>query len=178
MKQPMLDAKGERMLELLAQGASNGLVAKRMGYTEGTMRVYLCHLYRKLGVANKTEAVVWYLGRARDRERAEELAPRGLPEDLFGEMALQEGLYAALGVMSRFVGPHGRMWEVAMRLKGEEIDAPMLSRRDLSRGLWDGLLKADWTYAKRIHDEGRAERLALDSPSDAVLLAAMLQAGG
>ena len=51
MKDKALNAKGERMLELLAQGASNRLVAKRMGHTEGTMRVYLHNLYKKIGVA-------------------------------------------------------------------------------------------------------------------------------
>ena len=39
-------------------------LAKELGYQEGTMRVYLHNLYRKIGVGNKTEAVIWYLKRS------------------------------------------------------------------------------------------------------------------
>ena len=73
------------------------------------MRVYLHNLYRKLGVANKTEAVVWYLQRTGisvPREGVSEpvaVASRRAGHDLFGEMPLDESLYAALGVMSAFV---------------------------------------------------------------------------
>jgi DNA-binding NarL/FixJ family response regulator len=67
MKDAWMDAKSERMLELLAEGSPSRVIARQMGYQEGTMRVYLHKLYKKIGVANKTEAVIWYLNRGRAR---------------------------------------------------------------------------------------------------------------
>lgn len=168
------------MLELLARGSSNRDVARNMGYQEGTMRVYLHHLYRKLGVANKTEAVIWYLKRALPEQDgdAEALGGDGAPSDLFGDMALREDLYTALGVMGAFIGPYGRVWEVGVRLKGDEIDEELHARRERSRRLWKALLKGDWAHGKRSYDADSGSALLLDAPSDAVLLASLLLLGG
>ena len=65
MKGHTLDARNQLMLELLAEGASARIVARKLGYSEGTTRVYLHNLYRAIGVRNKTEAVIWHLGRVR-----------------------------------------------------------------------------------------------------------------
>ncbi|HUQ28243.1 MAG TPA: helix-turn-helix transcriptional regulator [Usitatibacter sp.] len=180
MRENSIDAKHQRMLELLAQGATSRIMARQMGYQEGTMRVYLHNLYRRIGVANKTEAVVWYLGRERSREdvKAVESAQRAGSGDLVGDMALEEDLMAALGVMSHFIGPYGRIWEVAQRIEGNELDAKALERRARGRMLWRALLKGDWAYGKRTYDTDAGTSLAMDSPSDAVLLAALLLAGG
>ena len=72
MKDFVIDTRSQRMLELLAQGAGSKLIAKELGYQDGTMRVYLHNLYRKIGVANKTEAVIWFLKRGGSSERAGE----------------------------------------------------------------------------------------------------------
>jgi DNA-binding CsgD family transcriptional regulator len=180
MKDTAIDARGERMLELLARGSSNRDVARQMGYREGTMRVYLHHLYRKLGVANKTEAVVWYLRRVLPTDAAspEPSGAGSLSSDLFGDMALREDLYAALGVMGAFIGPYGRVWEVGVRLKGDEIDEELHTRRERSRLLWKALLKGDWAYGKRAYDADAGAGLLVDAPSDGVLLASMLLLGG
>jgi len=180
MKDTAIDAKNQRMLELLAQGATSRIMARQMGYQEGTMRVYLHNLYRRIGVANKTEAVVWYLNRERSREdvKAVESAQRAGSGDLFGDMAVEEDLFAALGVMSQLIGPYGRIWEVAQRIEGNEVDAKALERRARARLLWRALLKGDWAYGKRAYDADAGAALVMDSPSDAVLLAALLLAGG
>ena len=180
MKDAVIDAKNQRMLELLAEGSTSRVIAKQMGYQEGTMRVYLHNLYRRIGVANKTEAVVWYLNREKSRDdmKAEKSAQRTTTGDLFGDMALEEDLLASLGVMSQLVGPYGRVWEVAQRLEGTELDAKMLERRARARLLWRALLKGDWAYGKRIYDADMGAAVSLDSPSDAVLLAVLLVAGG
>src|ERR1700733_13423634 len=65
MKAVALEARGQRMLELLAEGASARVIARKLGYSEGTTRVYLHNLYRVIGVRNKTEAVIWHLNRTR-----------------------------------------------------------------------------------------------------------------
>ena len=75
MKDTAIDAKNQRMLELLTQGGTSRIIARQMGYQEGTMRVYLHNLYRRIGVANKTEAVVWYLNRERSREGVKPVQP-------------------------------------------------------------------------------------------------------
>ena len=43
-----LDARDRRMLELLAEGASARVVARKMHYSEGTIRVYLHNLYKTI----------------------------------------------------------------------------------------------------------------------------------
>lgn len=185
MKIDTLDARSRRMLDLLSEGASIRTVAQEMGYSEGTMRVYLHNLYKAIGVRNKTEAVIWYLNKSVPPQAVKATpapavaAPAAVrAEETFGDMALREGLYAALGIMSTFVGPHGRTWEAAARLKGEEVDAKTGARAALSRQLWRALLQADAAFAKALHDEGVGERLAYEAPSDAVLMAALLLIGG
>ena len=180
MKELGIDAKNQRMLELLAQGSTSRVIAKQMGYQEGTMRVYLHNLYRRIGVANKTEAVVWYLNRERTREdvKAVESAQKPGTGDLFGDMAVEEDLYTALGVMSHFVGPYSRIWEVGQRIAGAESDPKVNERRARARLLWRALLRGDWAYAKRIHDVDQGAGLVLDSPSEAGMLVCLLLAGG
>ncbi len=184
-----LEPKNRQMLELLVQGASARAVARKMGYSEGTTRVYLHHLYRAIGVKNKTEAVIWYLARRRGEEparpapapvaRVNGAAPAADASDAsFGDLALREGLLAALGAMASFLGPYGRLWEASLKLKGEVVDEGRMERRARARLLWRALLAGDFPYAKGLHDEGVAERMALESPSEAALLACMLLLGG
>jgi DNA-binding CsgD family transcriptional regulator len=183
MKGSAIDARDERMLELLATGASNRDVAEQLGYQEGTIRVYLSNLYKKIGVSNKTEAVVWLLSR-RDTAQAAAAAAaepshaESSSGDVLGDMALQENLFATLGVMAAFIGPYSRVWEVGMRLKGNEIDDQARFRRQRSRLLWRALLSGDWVYGKRNFDVDGAAGLVVDAPSDAVMLAALLVTGG
>jgi DNA-binding CsgD family transcriptional regulator len=183
MKNTTLDAKNERMLELLAEGASAREVARKMGYSEGTTRVYLHNLYKTIGVRNKTEAAIWQLGRVRAASaptaaQAEPAALAPTSREGFGDMALAEDLYAALGVMSTFLGPYGHVWEAGLRLKGTPIDEKSVTRRAQARLLWRALLQGDFGYAKTLHDEGLVERMLLDQPADAMLVACVLTIGG
>ncbi len=168
------------MLQLLSEGASARILARKLGYSEGTMRVYLHNLYRAIGVRNKTQAVIWHLGRVKTYEAAAAARP---PREVhsgavFGDMALDEGLYAALGAMGSFLGPYGHMWEVGLRLKGTPLDEKSAARRAQSRDLWNALLKGDFARGKALHDQDAAERLLADAPSDAVLLDCLLLIGG
>ena len=175
-----LDARSERMLELLSKGGSSRELAEKLGYQEGTMRVYLHHLYKKIGVANKTEAVIWWLKRSADTPVAAEVAmePEGT-DDLFGEMAMRDGLFTALGVMSAFIGPFSRQWEVAHRLDAEEgEESEALTRRDRSRALFNALLRGDWAYGKRIYDADGGAALLVDASADAAVLGSLLTLGG
>lgn len=144
------------------------------------MRVYLHNLYKKIGVANKTEAVVWYLGKGK-AQLAAQAAPAPVPQgtdDLLGDMALAEGLYSTLGVMVNFTGPYSRVWEIGQRMAGNDIDPGTLPQRARSRQLWKALLEGDWAFGKRLFDADEAGMLRYESPSDAVMLALLLGAGG
>ena len=188
MKKIEMDTRDEKMLELLASGASSKVMARKLGYRDGTMRVYLHGLYRKLGVANKTSAVIWYFDRANaGARRATAPSTPQVPsvpespnvlEATFGDFALRESLYVALGAMNMFLGPYGRIWEVATRLKGGAVDPGTESRRWQSRLLWESLLRGDFARGKAFWDQGGVEALCADSPTDGVLLAALLLIGG
>ena len=186
MKGNALDARNQLMLELLAEGASARIVARKLGYSEGTTRVYLHNLYRAIGVRNKTEAVIWHLGRLRREETRREAAPAPAPATApakagatVGEMALAEDLYTALGVMGSFLGPFGHLWEAGQRLKGGELDEKALARRAQARLLWRALLRGDFAYGKSLFDDGVADRLLQqEGPSEALLVACLLWMGG
>jgi len=174
------------MLELLAEGASARIVARKLGYSEGTTRVYLHNLYRAIGVRNKTEAVIWHLGRVRREEMRQEAASAAAPASppvtaaaTVGEMALAEDLYTALGVMSSFLGPFGHLWEAGHRLKGGQLDEKAIARRAQARLLWRALLRGDFAYGKALFDDGLADRLVQqEGPSEALLVACLLWIGG
>lgn len=191
MKATNIDMRGRQMLELLAEGASARVIARKLGYSEGTTRVYLHNLYKQIGVRNKTEAVIWYLNRSRAQEprpaSAAIPAPVGGAQAAgaavskamtLGDMALAEGLYTALGAMGSFLGPYGHVWEAGLRLKGEALDEKLLAKRAQSRLLWRALLRGDFAYGKLLHDEGIAEGMLQESASDAVLVACLLLLGG
>ena len=70
MKAANLEMKERQMLELLTEGASTRVISKKMGYSEGTVRVYLHNMYRKIGVKNRTEALLWQLEHRRGADPA------------------------------------------------------------------------------------------------------------
>lgn len=47
-----------RVLGLLAKGSSNREIAQRLGLTEGTVKIHLTAIYRRLGVTNRTQALL------------------------------------------------------------------------------------------------------------------------
>jgi ATP/maltotriose-dependent transcriptional regulator MalT len=54
---PALTHREREVLELLIRGASNLQIARRLGVAEGTVKRYTHHLFAKLGVQNRAEAV-------------------------------------------------------------------------------------------------------------------------
>jgi DNA-binding CsgD family transcriptional regulator len=180
---PYLSDTDKKMLELLLKGASGRTIAERLGYKEGTTRVYLHSLYKRIGVNNKTSAVTWYLDTiTTDETHAErEAANQAQRIKSFGDMASRRGLLDSLGFMGVFLGPYGRMWEVTQKLK--ETRASHLTPADIqlratARGLWESLLAGDFSQGKRQFDAGLLPKLFVASPSDAVIVAMMLVLGG
>ena len=179
-----LTERDVKMLELLAQGEPSKEIARKLGYRAGTMRVYLHDLYRKLHVSNKTAAVVWYFGNFRapilqqPAPRDEGTALAVSLEETVGEMALRTGLFTALGAMSTFIGPFGRLWQVAARLKGTPVEGEAEQRARRARGMWEALLMGDFAAGKKRHDHDPMASAALDSAAERLVLAVLLVLGG
>jgi DNA-binding NarL/FixJ family response regulator len=55
----LLTRRETQILELVSKGYSNGQVARMLWVTEQTVKFHLSNVYRKLGVANRTEATRW-----------------------------------------------------------------------------------------------------------------------
>ena len=54
-----LTEQERRILELIAQGKSNKLIARDLDIAEGTVKVHVKHLLRKLNLRSRVEAAVW-----------------------------------------------------------------------------------------------------------------------
>ena len=54
-----LTPREEEVLELVADGLSNGAVARRLGITEATVKAHLTRVFAELGVTSRTQAAMW-----------------------------------------------------------------------------------------------------------------------
>ena len=54
----MSDRESEVIKELSA-GNSNKVIARNLGITEATVKVYMKSLFKKIGVTNRTQAALW-----------------------------------------------------------------------------------------------------------------------
>ncbi len=45
----------------IAKGQSNKMIARKLGITEGTVKVHVKNLLHKLGLRSRVEAAVWVL---------------------------------------------------------------------------------------------------------------------
>jgi DNA-binding NarL/FixJ family response regulator len=59
----LLSARERRLLELLAEGCTNAQIGLLLHRSDKTVRNQLTSLYRKLGAANRAEAVALFLTR-------------------------------------------------------------------------------------------------------------------
>jgi DNA-binding CsgD family transcriptional regulator len=55
------------VLRLMAAGDTNGRIARRLVISEGTVKSHVKHILRKLGAANRAEAVSRWLGMEHER---------------------------------------------------------------------------------------------------------------
>jgi len=67
-----LTTRERQVILVLSQGKTNKEIAERLRLTEGTVKVHLHHIYRKLGVANRTTLAVL----ARSNSLAKLIIPR------------------------------------------------------------------------------------------------------
>ncbi len=60
-----LSGQESRILEQIAQGKSNKLIARELNIADGTVKVHVKHLLRKLNLHSRVEAAIWALERKR-----------------------------------------------------------------------------------------------------------------
>ncbi len=60
-----LSEQESRILDLIAQGMSNKLIARELNIADGTVKVHVKHLLRKLNLRSRVEAAVWAVERRR-----------------------------------------------------------------------------------------------------------------
>lgn len=58
-------ARQQDVAALLAQGLPNKMIARQLGLHEGSVKVHLAAIYRRLGVANRTQAALCLAARGR-----------------------------------------------------------------------------------------------------------------
>ena len=56
-----LSPREREVLDWLAEGRSNKMIARKLGITEGTVKVHVKNLLHKLGLRSRVEAAVWVL---------------------------------------------------------------------------------------------------------------------
>ncbi|MCB1920152.1 MAG: hypothetical protein KDJ28_09270 [Candidatus Competibacteraceae bacterium] len=54
-----LTEREQEILTLIAVGYSNKLIARRLKITEGTVKVHVKHLLKKLHLNSRVEAAIW-----------------------------------------------------------------------------------------------------------------------
>jgi len=59
-----LTEQESKILDHLATGKSNKLIAHELGIAEGTVKVHVKHLLKKLNLKSRVEAAVWVVGKA------------------------------------------------------------------------------------------------------------------
>ncbi|WP_029007851.1 LuxR C-terminal-related transcriptional regulator [Azospirillum halopraeferens] len=57
-----LTTREREILDLLREGLSNKLIARRLNVSEVTIKSHLCHVFRKLGVQNRVQAARFAAG--------------------------------------------------------------------------------------------------------------------
>jgi DNA-binding NarL/FixJ family response regulator len=54
-----LSLRERQIIELIQQAKSNKEIAHELCLTVGTVKEYVYHIFRKLGVANRTQLAIW-----------------------------------------------------------------------------------------------------------------------
>ena len=68
-----LTSREETILRAAMAGATNAAIAEELGVTVQTVKFHLTNIFRKLGVKNRTEAVMWAI---KAGVEADPIAPR------------------------------------------------------------------------------------------------------
>ena len=58
-ERPTLTGREAEVLDLIAKGCTNKVIARKLDITEGTVKGHVKHLLKKLGCRSRVEAAVW-----------------------------------------------------------------------------------------------------------------------
>lgn len=61
-EEPVVSSREAAVLHLLARGMPNKQIARQLGISPRTVEGHLSHIFNKLGVGSRTEALLWALG--------------------------------------------------------------------------------------------------------------------
>jgi len=61
-----LTEQERRILDLIAQGMSNKMIARELGISDSTVKVHVKHVLRKLNLHSRLEAAVWVMDKKHD----------------------------------------------------------------------------------------------------------------
>ncbi|MFO8004050.1 two-component system response regulator NarL [Thioalkalivibrio sp.] len=61
--QPGLTPREREVLDLIASGLNNKMIARKLELSEGTVKVHVKHLLKKLGLRSRLEAALWAVER-------------------------------------------------------------------------------------------------------------------
>lgn len=64
-EQAGLTEREYEILQLIAKGLSNKMIARKLDITEGTVKVHVKHLLKKLNLRSRVEAAVWAVNEAK-----------------------------------------------------------------------------------------------------------------
>jgi DNA-binding NarL/FixJ family response regulator len=70
------NSREQRIIELVAEGLTNGDIAREIGTTEYVIKNYLRTIYDKLGLWNRVELALWYEARRQENLVAAEVLGR------------------------------------------------------------------------------------------------------
>ena len=66
--QETLSVRELQVLRLLAKGLANKQIGRALGITERTVKVHVGHVFRRLGVTDRTSAAIWARANLADDE--------------------------------------------------------------------------------------------------------------
>lgn len=61
-----LTRREEEILKLVAKGLSNKLIARELDISDGTVKVHVKHLLKKLGLRSRVEAAIWMINKQKE----------------------------------------------------------------------------------------------------------------
>ena len=65
----VLTRREREVMDWAAHGLTNARIAEELNVSTHAIKFHLASVYRKLGVANRTEATAWYVGALAHEER-------------------------------------------------------------------------------------------------------------
>jgi len=137
-----LSPREQEILQALVTGASNKLIASRLGITEATVKVHLKTLLRKIDVANRTQAAIWALNHgfganATNGLRAVSASPPGGSRPFTRRRRSAAIIFEGSGIMSE--RERVKLQNVTIKLRPNEqyfIGQTLMLRERLTREQW------------------------------------------